>query len=195
MTTRVTKNPISRSREHISVFKVPDNTHDGFGSWTLNKNTPLNTNTWTIYLSIKIFVRFPHKESTNTITYITMKNFCECLSHWKLQSNSFSTVNIKQIIQLNIYISKSLTAYNHETNQMVYVIWKTLLGQLCWYLLEQSSLCNSFEDIKNNARVTVNNDFGVMSEAICQWFSRVTKSRVKIIGKSHHEWPKNRYSR
>ena len=25
---------------------------------------------------------------------------------------------------------------------------------------------------------------------ICQWFSWVTKSRVKIIGKSPHEWPK-----
>ena len=34
-------------------------------------------------------------------------------------------------------------------------------------------------DIKNNAWVTVNNDFWVTSEAICQWFSRVTKSRVK----------------
>ena len=44
-------------------------------------------------------------------------------------------------------------------------------------------------DIKNNAWVTVNNDFWVTSEAICQWFSRVTKSRVKIIGKSPHEWP------
>ena len=43
--------------------------------------------------------------------------------------------------------------------------------------------------IKNNTFVTVNNDFWVTSEAICQWFSRVTKSRVKIIGKSHHEWP------
>ena len=55
-----------------------------------------------------------------------------------------------------------------------------------------TSLC---DDIKNNAWVTVNNDFWVTSEAICQWFSRVTKSRVKIIGKSHHEWSKNRYSR
>ena len=45
-------------------------------------------------------------------------------------------------------------------------------------------------NIKNNAWGTVNNDFWVTSEAICQWFSRVTKSRVKIIGKSHHEWPK-----
>ena len=27
--------------------------------------------------------------------------------------------------------------------------------------------------------------------AICQWFSRVTKSRGKIIGKSHHDWPPN----
>ena len=44
-------------------------------------------------------------------------------------------------------------------------------------------------DIKNNAWVTVNNDFRVTSEAICQRFSRVTKSRVKIMGKSHHKWP------
>ena len=51
------------------------------------------------------------------------------------------------------------------------------------------------EDIKNNAWVTVNDDFWVTSEAICQRFSRVTKSRVKIIGKSHHEWPQNCYSR
>ena len=50
-------------------------------------------------------------------------------------------------------------------------------------------------DIKNNAWVTVNNDVWVTSEVICQWFSRVTKSRLKIISKSHHEWPKNRYSR
>ena len=34
------------------------------------------------------------------------------------------------------------------------------------------------------------NDFLVTSGVICQWFSRVTKSRVKIIGKSPHEWPK-----
>ena len=45
-------------------------------------------------------------------------------------------------------------------------------------------------DIKNNAWVTVNNDFLVTSGVICQWFSRVKKSRVKIIGKSPHEWPK-----
>ena len=36
---------------------------------------------------------------------------------------------------------------------------------------------DNWEDIKNNAWVTVNNDFLVTSEVICQWFSRVTKSR------------------
>ena len=46
------------------------------------------------------------------------------------------------------------------------------------------------KDIKNDAWVTVNNDFLVTSGVICQWFSRVTKSLVKIIGKSPHEWPK-----
>ena len=45
-------------------------------------------------------------------------------------------------------------------------------------------------DIKNNVWVTVNNDFFVTSGAIRQWFSRVTKSRVKIIAESPHEWQK-----
>ena len=44
--------------------------------------------------------------------------------------------------------------------------------------------------IKNNVWVTVNNDFFVTSGAIRQWFSRVTKSRVKIIAESPHEWQK-----
>ena len=47
-----------------------------------------------------------------------------------------------------------------------------------------------YKDIKNIAWLTVNNDFGVTSEAICQLFSRVTKSRVKLIGKSHHKCTK-----
>ena len=47
-----------------------------------------------------------------------------------------------------------------------------------------NTLTISLEYIKNNAWVTVNNDFGVTSEAIFLWFSRVTKSQVKIIGKS-----------
>ena len=36
-----------------------------------------------------------------------------------------------------------------------------------------------------------NKYFGATSEVICQWFSRVTKSPVKMISKSHHEWAKN----
>ena len=51
------------------------------------------------------------------------------------------------------------------------------------------------KSIKNNAWVTVNNNFWVTSEAIWQKFSSVTKSRVKIIGKSLHEWLKKRCSR
>ena len=42
----------------------------------------------------------------------------------------------------------------------------------------------------NNTFVTVNNDFLVTREVICQWFSLVTSSLVKIIGKSPHSWPK-----
>ena len=92
------------------------------------------------------------------------------------------------------------------------VAWVFLLISICWwyqnFLLISYDRYNPkesgshfkiktsygdfhYKDIKNNAGVTVNNDFWVMCEAICQRFSRVTKSQVKIIGKSHH---KNRYS-
>ena len=50
-----------------------------------------------------------------------------------------------------------------------------------------SSSRGSWNDIKHNAWVTVNN---LTREVICQWVSRVTKSRVKIVGKSYHGWPK-----
>ena len=36
----------------------------------------------------------------------------------------------------------------------------------------------------------MNNDFWVTRDAIYQWFSLVTSSLVKIIGKSPHSWPK-----
>ena len=41
----------------------------------------------------------------------------------------------------------------------------------------------------------MNNDFWVTRDVICQWFSLVTSSLVKIFGKLPHSWPKNRYSR
>ena len=48
---------------------------------------------------------------------------------------------------------------------------------------------------EDNTFVTVNNDILVTREVICQWFSFVISSLVKIIAKSTHSWPKNRYSR
>ena len=56
--------------------------------------------------------------------------------------------------------------------------------------LKPSHAISKSMDIKNNAWVTVNYDFFVTSDAIRQWFSRVTKSRVKIIAESPHEWQK-----
>ena len=46
----------------------------------------------------------------------------------------------------------------------------------------------------NNTFDTMNHDFLVTRELICQWFSLVTSSLVKIIGKSPHSSPKNRHS-
>ena len=42
----------------------------------------------------------------------------------------------------------------------------------------------------NNTFVAMNNDFWVTHDVICQWFSLVTSSLVKVIGKSPHSWPK-----
>ena len=60
------------------------------------------------------------------------------------------------------------------------------IGVMAWM---NELLHSTQKDVKNNAWVTVNNDFLVTSEVICQWFSRVTKSRGKFFGKSPHEWP------
>ena len=59
-----------------------------------------------------------------------------------------------------------------------------------WFYTHKQSCWEIRNEINNSAWVTVNNDFLVTSGVICQWFSRVTKSRVKIIGKSPHEWQK-----
>ena len=42
----------------------------------------------------------------------------------------------------------------------------------------------------NNTFVTLNNDILVTREVICQWFSFVTSSLVKLIAKSSHSWSK-----
>ena len=51
------------------------------------------------------------------------------------------------------------------------------------FLKEHNLFIPQESDIKNNAWVTVNNDFFVTSEAIRQWFSR-------LIAESPHEWQK-----
>ena len=103
-------------------------------------------------------------------------------------------------------------------NTIIYVLlWQTvseLTRVLIWYLFpelrsnegnkHQNNPLVSAETVRHSTtyiilyvlayfikwRYTQKKDFWVTSEAICQWLSRVTKSRVKIIGKSHHDWPK-----
>ena len=98
-----------------------------------------------------------------------------CRVHYIL--NMSGSISVSLIFTYSLMIQHGTHKYDH-----IMTIAKHAYRYIRWY-------------IKNNAWVTVNNDFGVTSDAICQWFSRVTKSRVKIIGKLHHEWPKNRYSR
>ena len=70
-----------------------------------------------------------------------------------------------------------------EVGQPLVFVWRVVARVI-------TTITQWWEKKTNNALVTVNNDFWVTSDAICHWFSRVTKSQVKIIGKSHHEWPK-----
>ena len=65
------------------------------------------------------------------------------------------------------------------------------LSPIWWHFVKWCRIMVCFVwCIKNNAWVIVNNEFWVRIEAICQSFSRVTKSREKIFGKSFHEDPK-----
>ena len=93
---------------------------------------------------------------------------------------------------------------NFELNVQIFFEEYALENVICklsTILQRAQSICNDLWwhpnvwYIKNNAWVTVNNDFWVTSEAICQWFSWVTKSRVKIIGKIASRVTQNRYSR
>ena len=62
-----------------------------------------------------------------------------------------------------------------------------------WLFVKKRFVCSRYKIAckkKNNTFVTVNNDFLVTREVICSWFSLVTSSLVKIIGKSPHSWPK-----
>ena len=83
----------------------------------------------------------------------------------------------------------SLDAYPHYLISNWFCVFISDV-MYCFFLLLTNMENTYIFHINNNAWVTVNNDFGLTSEAICQIFSRVTKSRVKTIGKSHHEWPK-----
>ena len=49
------------------------------------------------------------------------------------------------------------------------------------YLFKLINIGVDIVDIKNNAWVTVNNDFFITTEVICQWFSQVTKSQWKSL--------------
>ena len=114
-----------------------------------------------------------------TITLLTKNNIWKCLHH--------VVVLLFNLLVLTLLMLK-----------MQYLNWVNIVAgdALIPYINRPSrTKIPNMQDIKNNAWVTVNNYFWVTSEAICQRFSRVTKSRVKIIGKLHHEWPKNRYSR
>ena len=103
---------------------------------------------------------------------------------------------IKNILETTQVKSRPHLLRKNELNTVNKFVTIASLRQIrilfAWNLRsDQSYVTNTgtMFDIKNNAWVTVNNDFWVTSEAICQ------SSRVKIIGKSPHEWPQNRYSR
>ena len=66
----------------------------------------------------------------------------------------------------------------HNKTNCAHTLWDTpLIYTNIWYKI----YIYFYWYIKNNAWVTVNNDFFVTSEAIRQWFSRVTKSEWKSL--------------
>ena len=141
---------------------------------------------------------------------------CLCPIHWsKVLSREWRYSSADGRCSNYIWMIKNFIAYQcaaYIKGFIVFILLDHNLDICSWYRITFMDLRYIFSPfplgyftgaetlvaswyIKNNACVTVNTDFWVTGEAICQWFSRVTKSGVKIIGKSHHEWPNNRYLR
>ena len=122
--------------------------------------------------------------------------------------NFGETCHLKRCDMVTAWTMLLLCCYNcdstqqhYDFTQFEYVLWRHTIhewvmnihyqtwiaqGRFTNIILTPSKQWDVYDDIKNIAWVTVNNDFWVTSEAICQWFSRVTKSRVKIIVR--HSW-------
>ena len=113
---------------------------------------------------------------------------CSELDRCIFDQNPVAYLGWTSLIAWGHLVPPTYTKHAAVTSTVIDMVYCKMLN---WWLSArlQYLQCISNGDIKNNAWVTVNNDFWVTSEAICQWFSQVTKSRVKIIGKSHHEWP------
>ena len=75
-----------------------------------------------------------------------------------------------------------------ESHMILSWWWRFKFTQITSF--EKKKCLKYMQGIKNNAWVTVNNDFFVTSEAIRLWFSLVTSSLVKIIAESPHSWQK-----
>ena len=97
------------------------------------------------------------------------------------------------VTMVNFFL-KIVIAIESIVSKMFNVVFKShRIETLCsglnvlimWYIKNNARLCTSYCELW----------FLVTSEVICQWFSWVMKSRVKIIGKSPQEWQKNRYPR
>ena len=133
--------------------------------------------------------------SYNAIDVGEMKVVTQCESNLFWVLKVFRCMSVPLCFTINAFpITKQNIQYMADF-MFASSQWETVLLCIDVFRWLGASLESAIQYIKNNAWVTVNNDFLVTSEVICQWFSRVTKSRVKIIGKSPHEWPKHRYSR
>ena len=134
-----------------------------------------NVYLWTKCLTLAISVRKSIYD-INTNSVILKRSACkELISVLPIILDTNSSIQLIAVLNSTIIIRPITTLLKRKT------VWAFTSRPQVWCLTQY---------IKNNAWVTVNNDFLATSGVICQWFSRVTKSRVKIIGKTPHEWPK-----
>ena len=110
----------------------------------------------------------------------SMSRYSARLWNCTVKINFVSVVACKNSRRIWRHINSTYTAFAWRH------MWTRVNGFGCsWYQMTCKKL--------NNMWVTMKTIF-VSIEAIQEWFSRVTKSRVKIIAESPHEW-KHRYSR
>ena len=111
---------------------------------------------------------------------ITFAPVCMCKNNRQIWHNNASTLQLHDVTdQLWCHNAQSENTILTDNGEMS----DQSFSRIAWSW--QNIACKEWNDLF----LTMNDNFLVALDVICQWFSQVTLSLMKSIGKSPHWWP------